>query len=209
LFAVAAALLVSLVSAWGSNGWGGNCSSGIYSQDCAAGYNYCGTNAPAPSQQSQNFSACWCQYIEAGPADGSPPCCGYGAPTPVNWLASYPGSTNPAKWNSYCASKYPCSNKPGGFCDTTAKLCTLTCPAEIVDETAAAEMPISSAVALIFLAFFFGIVLSYVVYKFRKSHTKYNQTETAQALSESSHQSAEDSHLGERPLNVAPLSEQV
>jgi len=71
------------------------------------------------------------------------------------------------------------------------------------------EMPVSSAVSLIFVAFFVGIIVSYVIYKFRKNaNKKYSQPDT-QALSESSRQSAEDSRIGERPLNVAPLSEQV
>jgi len=153
---------------------------------------YCQPNAPAPSTASRSYNACWCGI-------GVRDCCGNGNQTVID---------------AWCTSHgYLCqvngSYTSVGHCNTVTRLCDINCPAQTIDELPSVdpEMPISSAVALIFVAFFIGIILSYVVYKFRKSSKKY--TEPTQALSESSHQSAEDSRLGERPLNVAPLSEQV
>jgi len=72
-----------------------------------------------------------------------------------------------------------------------------------IEGSTAPTLPLSSSIALIFLAFFLGLVLAFIIYKIRKS----SKTPVVDALSESSHR-AEDSQ-GEKPLNPASLNEQV
>jgi hypothetical protein len=199
-----------LVAGWGTASWGQPCPSGAWSVDCAPGYNAnCSSSAPYPSTATRTYTACWCLITEP---PQSPPCCGY----PNNDATAVGYGTGSQAWHNYCKAKAPCNNVDpygaAGYCDPALKQCSPNCPLGMdVEGSTPAEMPISSAVALIFVAFFIGIVLSYVVYKFRKSNAskKYTQANSAQVLSESSHKSNEDSRLGERPLNIAPLNEQV
>jgi uncharacterized membrane-anchored protein YhcB (DUF1043 family) len=71
-------------------------------------------------------------------------------------------------------------------------------------------MPVSTSVALVFLAFFVGIIISYVLYKVRKSQHSAKRTVPESAL-EVSQRSGDESQQGsEKPLNrITPLSEQV
>jgi len=212
-----AAVSVKSATTFGDLTWGKSlCNSTDVSGNfgCQFGYDTCSTQAtiiaysPAgysPPIRSQN--SCWCSMTLQSPVGTGKWCCGAN-PVPAGNTDT---NGNPS-WNVWCANKGVTCASGFGFCNTTSRFCqSYDCPSGlgVVDSNKeATEMPVSSAVALIFVAFFVGIILSYVVYKFRKNK-RYVQTETAQALSESSRQSAEDSHLGERPLNVAPLSEQV
>jgi len=204
------ALLFNLVSAatsgQGTIGWGNSCWNNVTNQSdvglCYPGYTFCQTDAPSPNTQTRDYTACWCRLgADSGITNNY--CCGKGA----NPTSGCPSGLSVCTWNQWCSNKWP---GQGVVCNLTNNQCGVipNGPAMIESAQAAQEMPVSSAVALIFVAFFVGIILSYVVYKFRKNmNKKYSQPQ--QALSESSRQSAEDSHLGERPLNVAPLSEQV
>jgi uncharacterized membrane-anchored protein YhcB (DUF1043 family) len=70
-------------------------------------------------------------------------------------------------------------------------------------------MPVTFWVALIFLAFVVGIIVSYVVYKVRKPNN-YSKT-VPESVLDASQRSGEESQTGsEKPfMPIAPLSEQV
>jgi hypothetical protein len=71
------------------------------------------------------------------------------------------------------------------------------------------NLPVSFWVSLIFIAFFVGIIVSYVVYKVRKTHS-YSKTFPESALEVSQRSGDESQNGSEKPLNlITPLSEQV
>jgi hypothetical protein len=183
-----------------TNNWG--CKQGLTSCDVnpPSQNNVVNANSPNPS--------CWCQI---GTESAGKLCCGSGSGNGNN-----PAPSGYATWDAWCyATMLPAScQSPAVWqvsCGSVEHFCKGSCVGQsnVEEGSGPLSMPVSSATALIFVAFFVGVILSYVVYKFRKNSKKYVQADSVQALSESSRQSAEDSHLGERPLNVAPLSEQV
>jgi hypothetical protein len=117
---------------------------------------------------------------------------------------------------NYQNPSYFCTDLNTGYCSAKDHKCfnSVTnptyCHANMIDGTSIpATIPVPSAISLIFVAFFVGILLSYVIYKCRKSSLNQKYDATNQALSESSHRSTEESQVGEKPLNLSPLSEQV
>jgi len=81
--------------------------------------------------------------------------------------------------------------------------------ANVMRSSPETSLPLATWVSLVFLAFFVGIILSYVVYKVRKSSATYQ--EKVPSLSDSQHkeEGLDSSNNVEKPLNLSPLSEQV
>jgi len=191
------ALCSVTAQAWGAGGWGTPCTPttpNSNSLQCSAAFPLC---AFGPSGIFGR-NGCYC--------DNTTYTCCF-VYEPVFRPQSYA--------NDLCATlgqNYQCPSDPtqSGFCDNTSKRCQLSgtqlCQETMIDGSLASTIPVPSAVSLIFAAFFVGIVVSYVVYKCRKSSTKYDSD--AVRL-ESSMRTTEDSQIGDKRLTHSPLSEQV
>jgi len=170
----------------------------------------------ATSVEYPNQTVCNCKYSTPSDPSYTDWCCNKAnnkqcGPSVINGVVNVGGQ------NKIC-------NSDGAYvCDRSRFQCLSSCPgatpapAEIHEPGFIASMPLASAISLIFVAFFFGIILSYLIYKIRKSrnngaNAKYTPQETGEssqhALTESS-RSAEDSQVGEKHLTMSPLSEQV
>jgi len=183
--------------AWAGGGWGTPCtptSPPSNSLQCSAAFPICGFG-PA---NIFGRNLCYC--------DNTTNTCCF-VYEPVFRPQSYA--------NDLCSlggSNYQCPSDPtqSGYCDNTTKRCQIVgsplCQATMIDGSSA-TIPVPSAVSLIFAAFFVGIVVSYVVYKCRKSPNKYDND--AVRLESSTRTTAEDSQIGDKRLTHSPLSEQV
>jgi len=150
--------------------------------------------------------------------------CGTGFISEYNANVCYCKWGNNISYDDWCCNQNAhctyqglyCAGTTKGYCYIGEHQCanSALCPAEVEnDETSQpAAMPLPSAIALICAAFIVGILLSYVVYKVRKSR-KTSYAEASASLENSQHSQLGDSQsgAGDKPLIpvVTPLSEQV